>query len=47
MTQIVLQGKENQRGFSVYDPTMGSGSLLLNAKNIQMNRVLFIILVGN
>lgn len=32
MTQIVLQGKENQRGFSVYDPTMGSGSLLLNAK---------------
>ncbi|WP_414839246.1 type I restriction-modification system subunit M [Carnobacterium sp. TMP28] len=32
MTQIVLQGKENQKGFSVYDPTMGSGSLLLNAK---------------
>lgn len=34
MTQIVLDGKENQKGFSVYDPTMGSGSLLLNAKNI-------------
>ncbi|MDN6626935.1 MAG: type I restriction-modification system subunit M [Pisciglobus halotolerans] len=32
MTQIVLQGKEDQKGFSVYDPTMGSGSLLLNAK---------------
>ena len=32
MTQIVIQGKENQKGFSVYDPTMGSGSLLLNAK---------------
>lgn len=32
MTRIVLKGKENQKGFSVYDPTMGSGSLLLNAK---------------
>ena len=32
MTQIVLLGKEKQKGFSVYDPTMGSGSLLLNAK---------------
>ncbi len=32
MTKIVLAGKENQKGFSVYDPTMGSGSLLLNAK---------------
>ena len=32
MTQIVLQGKENQKGFTVYDPTMGSGSLLLNVK---------------
>ncbi|SFH56880.1 type I restriction-modification system subunit M [Pisciglobus halotolerans] len=32
MTRIVLHGKENQKGFSVYDPTMGSGSLLLNAK---------------
>lgn len=32
MTQIVLMGKEDQKGFSVYDPTMGSGSLLLNAK---------------
>lgn len=32
MTRIVLEGKQNQKGFSVYDPTMGSGSLLLNAK---------------
>lgn len=32
MTQIVLEGKENKKGFSVYDPTMGSGSLLLNVK---------------
>lgn len=32
MTRIVLLGKENQKGFTVYDPTMGSGSLLLNAK---------------
>jgi type I restriction enzyme M protein len=32
MTKIVLHGRENQKGFSVYDPTMGSGSLLLNAK---------------
>lgn len=32
MTQIVLQGKKDKKGFSVYDPTMGSGSLLLNVK---------------
>lgn len=32
MTKIILHGKENQKGFSVYDPTMGSGSLLLNVK---------------
>ena len=32
MAQIILQGKENQKGFSVYDPTMGSGSLLLSVK---------------
>src|SRR5699024_553914 len=32
MTKIVLTGKENQKGFSVYDPAMGSGSLLLNVK---------------
>lgn len=32
MTRIVIHGKENQKGFTVYDPTMGSGSLLLNVK---------------
>lgn len=32
MTRIVLHGKEDQKGFTVYDPTMGSGSLLLNVK---------------
>ena len=32
MTKIVLQGKEKQKGFTVYDPTMGSGSLMLNVK---------------
>lgn len=30
MAKIVILGKENKRGFSAYDPTMGSGSLLLN-----------------
>ncbi|MBD3950081.1 type I restriction-modification system subunit M [Tuanshanicoccus lijuaniae] len=32
MTQIVLHGREDKRDFSVYDPTMGSGSLLLNVR---------------
>lgn len=32
MTQIVLHGKESEKGFSVYDATMGSCSLLLNMK---------------
>ncbi len=32
MTKIVIHGKEDQKGFSVYDPTMGSGSLMLNIK---------------
>ena len=31
MTQIVFAGREHQQGMSLYDPTMGSGSLLLNA----------------
>ncbi|WP_282925748.1 type I restriction-modification system subunit M [Helcococcus kunzii] len=30
MARIVIQGKEDKKGFTVYDPTMGSGSLLLN-----------------
>lgn len=32
MTRIAIDGKENQKGFSIYDPTMGSGSLMLNGK---------------
>lgn len=32
MTQIVFLGRESQKGMTLYDPTMGSGSLLLNAK---------------
>lgn len=32
MTQIAFLGREDQKGFTFYDPTMGSGSLLLNAK---------------
>lgn len=32
MTRIAMLGKEDQEGFTVYDPTMGSGSLMLNAK---------------
>ena len=32
MTRIVISGRENKKGFTVYDPCLGSGSLLLNAK---------------
>ncbi|WP_314066040.1 type I restriction-modification system subunit M [uncultured Vagococcus sp.] len=32
MARIVMQGKQNKMGVSVYDPTMGSGSLLLTVK---------------
>ena len=32
LTRIALAGQEEKRGLSVYDPCMGSGSLLLNAK---------------
>lgn len=32
MTKFVMHGKENQKGFTVYDPTMGSGSLMLNVQ---------------
>lgn len=32
MTQIVFLGREHQKGMTLYDPAMGSGSLLLNAK---------------
>lgn len=32
ITRIVVQGKEDQKGFSIYDPCMGSGSLLLQIR---------------
>lgn len=32
LTRIAIQGQEDKQGLSVYDPCMGSGSLLLNAK---------------
>lgn len=32
LTRIAIIGQENKKGLSVYDPCMGSGSLLLNAK---------------
>ncbi|MCM1551736.1 MAG: type I restriction-modification system subunit M [Butyrivibrio sp.] len=32
LTKIAINGQEDKRGLSVYDPCMGSGSLLLNAK---------------
>lgn len=33
MAQIVTLGQEDKQLFSVYDPTMGSGSLMLNVKS--------------
>ncbi len=33
LTKIAIAGQETRRGLTVYDPCMGSGSLLLNAKN--------------
>ena len=32
MTRIAIEGKEDKEGLTVHDPTMGSGSLMLNAK---------------
>lgn len=32
LTRIAIDGQENMKGLLVYDPCMGSGSLLLNAK---------------
>lgn len=32
ITRIAMMGQESKKGLSVYDPCMGSGSLLLNAK---------------
>lgn len=32
LTRIVTSGREGKKGFTAYDPAMGSGSLLLNAR---------------
>ena len=34
LTRVAIQGQEDKKGLLVYDATMGSGSLLLNAKKI-------------
>lgn len=33
LAKITTHGKEDKKGFSVYDPTMGSGSLLLHTRD--------------
>ena len=33
MAMIAMDGKEDKKGLTVYDPTLGSGSLLLNVRN--------------
>jgi type I restriction enzyme M protein len=38
MTRVVIQDKENDKGFTAYDPAMGSGSLLLNVRNYSNER---------
>ena len=37
LTKIAIAGQEDKKGLSVYDPCMGSGSLLLNAKKYSMD----------
>lgn len=37
LTRIAIAGQESKKGLSVYDPCMGSGSLLLNAKKYSMD----------
>ena len=37
LTGIAIAGQESKKGLSVYDPCMGSGSLLLNAKKYSMD----------
>ncbi len=32
LTRIVMSGREGKKGFTAYDPAMGSGSLLLNVR---------------
>lgn len=39
LTRIAISGQENKKGLSVYDPCMGSGSLLLNAKKYALESI--------
>lgn len=41
MAMIAMDGKEDKAGFTVFDPTLGSGSLLLNVRNFsnEANRI--------
>ena len=39
LTRIAISGQENKKGLSVYDPCMGSGSLLLNAKKYALEPI--------
>lgn len=38
MAKIAIYGKEDKKGFTVFDPTMGSGSLLLNPRNFSKEK---------
>lgn len=38
MARIAMTGKEELKGFTVFDPTMGSGSLLLNPRKYSKER---------
>ena len=42
LTRIAISGQENKRGLLVYDPAMGSGSLLLDARKYSQFRDLVI-----
>lgn len=39
LTRIAISGQESKKGLSVYDPCMGSGSLLLNAKKYALEPI--------
>lgn len=43
LTRIAIMGQEDKKGLLVYDAAMGSGSLLLNAKNIPISRNIYAI----
>ncbi len=38
LTKIAISGQEDKKGLSVYDPCMGSGSLLLMLKNMHQHQ---------